>query len=355
MYFDLTDDQKAIRDAVTDLLRDKIDDQGALRLFNSGRLDQELWQSLAGLGLGSILVPQDQGGLGMDFLTLAMVADALARFGAPGLVTRNALAAWLVATAADDACRRRWLEDLASGKAIAAFALLEPGGGWLSNDWSLQGARVSGTKTCVEWGSHADVFIVGLSGGQLSLIDAKSPGVTVTAMDSLDRGCPLADVAMAEVEASPLAGERLGERLVDALLVLLAAEALGSGVRAYEMAVEYAKIRTQFGKVIGRFQALKHQLANMAVDMEPCRALYWYAAHAWNSLPEQSTRAAAIAKAHITEVAVKTARAAVEAHGGIGYTWEYPLHVFLKRAMYARAAMGAPPLHRERMAVLASW
>jgi alkylation response protein AidB-like acyl-CoA dehydrogenase len=152
-----------------------------------------------------------------------------------------------------------------------------------------------------------------------------------------------------------LGSASLGARVVDASLVLLAAEAYGAAARAYEMAVEYAKNRTQFDRVIGRFQALKHQLANMAVDVEPCRSLCWYAAHAWDSLPEDRSRAAAMAKAHVTEIAVKTARAALEAHGGIGYTWEYPLHLYLKRAMYARNALGAPALHRERIAALSAW
>jgi alkylation response protein AidB-like acyl-CoA dehydrogenase len=144
-------------------------------------------------------------------------------------------------------------------------------------------------------------------------------------------------------------------RLVDALLVLLSADACGAGLRAYRMAVEYANVRTQFGQVIGKFQALRHQLANMAVDMEPCRALYWYAAYAWDTIPQKQRRTAATAKAHITDMAVRSARAAVEAHGGIGYTWEYPLHLYLKRAMHSRLHMGSPALHRERMALLARW
>ena len=198
-------------------------------------------------------------------------------------------------------------------------------------------------------------MIVGLAEGKLGLVETGAAGVKIRTIDSLDRTRPIAEALFEEATCEALGGAQIADRLVDALLVLLSADACGAGRRAYTMAVEYAQTRTQFGQLIGSFQALKHQLANMAIDIEPCRPLYWYAAHAWDTLPDKRSRAAANAKAHVTEVAVKTARAAVEAHGGIGYTWEYPLHIYLKRAMYARTAMGLPTLHRERMAELAGW
>jgi alkylation response protein AidB-like acyl-CoA dehydrogenase len=355
VYFDLTDEQKAIREAVADLLRDKVSDRHALQQFNAGKLETALWEACMDQGLASILVPSEQGGLGMDMLTLSVVAETLARFAAPGPVTANALAAWAIATAGDAGQRAAWVPALMSGKSIAAFAFLEPGVKWLSDQWTLEGPSLSGVKECVEWGERADVLLVGLKGGQLAIVDAHALGVCVTPVSSLDRARPLAQVTFTASPCTLLGPASMGARVVDANLVLLAAEAYGASARAYEMAVEYAKNRTQFDRVIGRFQALKHQLANMAVDVEPCRSLYWYAAHAWDSLPEDRSRAAAMAKAHVTEIAVKTARAALEAHGGIGYTWEYPLHLYLKRAMYARNALGAPPLHRERMAALSEW
>lgn len=355
MYFDLTDEQKAIREAVETMLSAEIDAARTVRLFNADELDRDLWRELIDLGLGAILVPAEQGGLGLDLLTLAVVTDSLAQHGVPAPIVGNALAAWVIATAGSDSQRERWLGPLLSGKAIAAFAFLEPAGGWLHTDWSLSGARLSGSKQCLEWGAAADLLIVGLAHGELGLVERAAPGVLIEPVSTLDRSRPMADVKFTDAPCEPLAAAATGEKLVDALLVLLAADAHGAGRRAYTMAVEYAQVRTQFGQLIGSFQALKHQLANMAIDIEPCRPLYWYAAHAWDSLPDKRSRAAANAKAHITDVAVKTARAALEAHGGIGYTWEFPLHVFLKRAMYARAAMGLPALHRERMALLAGW
>lgn len=355
MYFDLTDEQKAIREALDSLLRDELDTVRAITLFDAADLDRELWHKLMEVGLGGVLVPTEQGGMGLDLLTLAVTAETLAYHGAPAPVIGNALAAWLLANAGSETQRERWVTPLMSGQSIAAFALLEPDRGWLHTDWTLTGPRISGIKAGVEWGGVANLFIVGLADGRLGLIEAGATGVEIRRIDSLDRTRPVAEVVFNEAPCEFVGDSAIGERLVDALLVLLAADACGAGRRAYTMAVEYAQVRTQFGQLIGSFQALKHQLANMAIDIEPCRPLYWYAAHAWDTLPDKRARAAANAKAHITEVAVKTARAAVEAHGGIGYTWEYPLHIYLKRAMYARTAMGLPSLHRERMATLAGW
>ena len=121
------------------------------------------------------------------------------------------------------------------------------------------------------------------------------------------------------------------------------------------MSVEYAKTREQFGVTIGHFQALKHQLANMALEVEPARALYWYAAHAFDREPAEAERAAALAKAHLTDVYMQVARDAVEAHGGIGFTWECDVQIWFKRALFDRAFCGAPDVHRERAAQLAGW
>ncbi len=121
------------------------------------------------------------------------------------------------------------------------------------------------------------------------------------------------------------------------------------------MAVAYAKEREQFGVTIGHFQALKHQLANMAVEVEPTRALYWFAAHAFDHIPEEAPLSAALAKSHGVDRFVQAARDSVEAHGGIGYTWEGPVHIWLKRAMFDYAFLGTSRTHRRRAAEIQGW
>jgi alkylation response protein AidB-like acyl-CoA dehydrogenase len=141
----------------------------------------------------------------------------------------------------------------------------------------------------------------------------------------------------------------------DAALILLSADAYGAAARCVDMAVEYAKTREQFGVTIGHFQALKHQLADLALEVDPTRFLYWYAAHAFDHLPDQVSRVAALAKSHVTESAVQAGRRAVEYHGGIGFTWAHDVHFFLKRAIFDRAYFGGPDLHRARVAMLNEW
>jgi len=144
-------------------------------------------------------------------------------------------------------------------------------------------------------------------------------------------------------------------RVRDVGLILLAADAFGCGSRLLEMSVEYAKTREQFGVTIEHFQAVKHQLANMAVELEPSRGLFWYAAHALDHIEEESERAAALAKAHISDRVMQIARDSVEAHGGIGFTWECDVQLWFKRSMFNRAFLGTPSVHRERAAQLAGW
>src|SRR6202012_2509545 len=143
--------------------------------------------------------------------------------------------------------------------------------------------------------------------------------------------------------------------IYDAALVLMAADALGGAQYCADLSVGYAKEREQFGQPIGRRQALKHQLATMALEVEPARALMWYAGYAWDAGQPDAPRAVAMAKAHIADRFVSVARAAIAAHGGIGYTWEYGLSGWFRRSLFDRAYLGSPSLHRARAAELAGW
>ena len=353
MDFDLSEEQSLLKDSIDSFLGDHFANEKLIGwLDHSTALDRPLWNGISELGLNRILAPEESGcGLGMGLLTLAVVAERLAWHGAPLPVAEAAFAAWACAVGCSPVA-----EDIASGATVAALALCEPGGRWLSDQWTLDGARLTGQKTNVVRATDTDIFLVGLKDGGLGLVDATAAGVTIEPFDTLDMTRPMANVWFQEVAVERLkTSPSTAATLMDGLLICAAAGAYGAAARAADMAVEYAKMREQFGRLIGSFQALKHQLANMAVDIEPCRYLCWYAAHSWDLGLEAAPRMAAVAKAHVTDVAVKTARAAVEAHGGIGYTWEYPLHVFLKRAMAERTMYGLPAMHRDRAAMLGNW
>lgn len=355
MYFDLTDDQKAIAGTIRSALRDATPDDKAVARFAAAELDRPLWEQLMEMGLGGVLVPEDGGGIGMDLLTLAAIEEELGYFAAAVPVAQNALAAWLIATAGSAAQQDKWLARLVSGEAIAALALqednrIDPAA------WSGAAASLSVRKPNVLFAGDAQLFVVGTAGGGLALVEAGAAGVSVELVAPTDGSQPLGHLVLDGAAGEALAADAATvTRLLDALYVLAAADACGAGNHSLDLAVDYARTRKQFDRLIGSFQGLKHQLANMKAEMEPVRCLVWYAAHCWDAIPDKASHAASLAKAHASEIAVKVSRAAVEAHGGIGYTWEYPLHIYLKRAMTARAANGLPARHRERSAALAGW
>jgi len=353
MHFDLTDEQKALREMLAQFFHERLGGARAIEAVRETALDRGLAAEIGGLELSGIMVPAALGGSGLDLLSLAVVAETTGRYCVPAPIVASALAAWLVASWGTAAQRDRWLAGLMSGEIAAAFALQEAAG-WLPESWTLQGDRIDGSKRNVEWAGDAGLLVVGLGGGTLALVDAAAEEVSVAPVDSLDRSRPMGEVTFRHAVADPLPLAATAP-LIDAMLVLYAADAIGAASAIQALAVDYARERRQFGQLIGAFQALQHQLADMSVEIEPARPLVWYAAHAWDSGRADARRTAALVKAHAGDIAVAVARGAIEAHGGIGYTWEYPAHLFLKRTMHDRAAMGGVSFHRERAAALAGW
>jgi len=361
--FGLSDEQELLQDTVRRFLEERWPTSKLRALFDgpSGH-DADLWRGMAELGLLGLLVEEKAGGAGLELLDLALVAEILGRFAAPGPFLSHSLATLALSLGGSEAQKERWLPRLASGEAIATLALLEPGSGWEPEAWSAPvapagaGLRISGEKLHVPAAEIADLFVVGVADGGLALVERISEGVRIEAIEAVDRTRRMCRVAFEGAVANLLpGGNEAAPRVRDAGLVLLGADAFGGASRCLELAVEYAKTRVQFGVTIGHFQAVKHQLANMAVEIEPARSLYWYAAHAFDHLPAESQRHAALAKAHLTDRFMQIARDTVEVHGGIGFTWECDVQVWYKRAMFDRAFLGTPALHRERAARLAGW
>jgi len=185
------------------------------------------------------------------------------------------------------------------------------------------------------------------------LLAPDAPGVELKPIEALDGTRRFSTLVLDGPEHERLpGGADVARCVLDAGAVLLAADAFGGAQRCLQASVAYAQTREQFGVTIGHFQAIKHQLADMALDVEPCRGLYWYAAHAFDHVPEDAARFASLAKAHITDRYLAAARRSIEIHGGIGYTWECDLHIYLRRAVFDRAVFGSPTSHRERYATL---
>ncbi len=328
MHFHLTEEQKAIQEAVRGTLADSWPIE-RIHAFADGDadFDRASWDALMALGLGGILLPDS----GMGLLDAALACEVAGEAAAAG-----PLIGQLLAVAAAAASGRANLDALASGEAVATL--------------------VHGGSAFVPCARAADIFLVVDRAAGVRLVPA-GDGVTIEAVRASDRTRPVSKVAFAEGAGEMLfaAADPITARLADAALVLCAADALGGAQKVTDMSVAYAKEREQFGQPVGRFQALKHQLAHMALDVEPARALLWYAAYAWDAELPDAPRAAAMAKAHLCDVYVRATRAAVAAHGGIGYTWEYGLNYWFRRALFDRAWLGSPSEHRARAADLASW
>lgn len=302
-------------------------------------------------GLGGLLISEAFGGTDLGLEAASLALEIIGRTAAPGPYMGHVLAGWAISQSDNEALKACWLPKLATGEVAGAVALE----GWTPDAWRLDasGGTLTGEIGLAAGAGRAQVLVVGVKDG-LAVVDT-SAGVEAVAIEGIDPTRRLWKVTLSGAAATPILSNIAGQRLVDAGLVLMAADALGGAEQCLTMSVDYAKQREQFGVIIGRFQALKHQLANMALEVEPARALVWYAAYAWDlNLPDAS-RVAAHAKAHLCDRFVSVARAAVQAHGGIGYTWDYDLQIWFKRSLFDRAFLGAPSLHRERAAALAGW
>jgi len=355
MDFSLSEEQELLQETVRGFVAKECPPQKVRAIFDGDRQEElALWKGLAEMGIAGLVVPEAQGGAGLELLELALVAEELGRGAVPVPFLGHSLAALAVAKGGSAAQQAAWLPRLASGESRATVALAEDDGRWLPNDWrvELANGHVRGRKLSVPEAEGARLFVVGCAGGALALVEA-GPGVRVTPEPVLDRGRQLATLELDAPAETLVAGD--AARLVDAGCVLLAADAFGAAHQLVRATASYLQTRRQFGQSLAQFQALKHQLSNMALEVDPTRGLWWYAAHAFDHAPAESPRAAALAKSHVTECAQRAARDAVEAHGGIGFTWECDVHIWFKRIMFDRLWLGAPELHRERYALLEGW
>jgi alkylation response protein AidB-like acyl-CoA dehydrogenase len=355
--FDLDDDQRLLDETLRRYFRVQFGPDAMRGAFESPRfeIDQTPWADLAAMGLFAILVPEEHGGSGRGLVDLAVAAECLGYAAAPGPFLEHSLATLAIAIGGDDEQRQRWLPTLGAGTARATLAVAEAHNCWSADDLRIGGSVLRGTKSWVLNAEGADLVVVLMRDGVALLIPG-TPGCELMPVESLDGTRRFSTLVLDGPEHERLpGGVDVARAVLDAGAVLLAADAFGGAQRCLHASVAYAQTREQFGVTIGHFQAIKHQLADMALDVEPCRGLYWYAAHAFDHVPADAPRFASLAKAHIADRYLAAARRSIEIHGGIGYTWECDLHIYLRRAVFDRAAFGSPTAHRERFAALADW
>jgi alkylation response protein AidB-like acyl-CoA dehydrogenase len=356
MDFDLSEDQRLFQEAVGAYLADACPRGPILAAFEDPAIGLAVWRGLVEMGVPGLMTPAEFGGSGLELLDLAVVAEVLGRYGAPGPFAEHLVATACIGWCGNDALKHRWLADLASCELRATVAFADTDEHWMPANWTLPGAGVlTGRRRFVPWADGADLMVVGLEGGRLGVVELSASGVAVEAQPTFDATRRLYEVTLDGAACQLIDSPGLGERLIDMWLFLLAADACGGAAQCLEATTAYVKERVQFDVPIGRFQAVKHQLADLALLTEPLAGLYWYAAHAFDHEPGRASLAASLAKAHATDAYVSAARRAIELHGGIGYTWEQGSHIWLRRALYDRQFLGTPPRHRARVAQLSGW
>jgi alkylation response protein AidB-like acyl-CoA dehydrogenase len=354
--FALDTEQRALQASVSGTLG-AIAPFERVRTFAGGgeAVARDIWRALADLGAAGVLIPESHGGLGLGLLEGALIGEVLGAHAAPSPFLGSAILAPLaLLTAGSAAQQAAWLPRLAAGEVLAAIAITEATGGVRDGAGvSADGGRLSGRALFVIDALEADLIIVADPQRRLHLVRREASGLITTPLTTIDLTRRLGEMSFTDTPAERLDNGDAGAvltRLRDGAWTMLAADMLGASGTMLDKAVAYAKERRQFGRLIGSFQAVKHLCAEMAAELEPCRALVWYAAYAFDAAPQEASLMAAHAKAHLSEVSRFVARTATEVHGGIGFTDLLGLHYWFKRVGLDRQLLGGP----ERVRTLAA-
>jgi alkylation response protein AidB-like acyl-CoA dehydrogenase len=363
VYFDLTDEQQAIRSTAREFLAARYKSERIRELAASEHgFEQSDWEEMAGLGWPGLALPEEWGGQGLGIVDLAVLFEELGYALAPSPLLSNTVAGLALAANGSDEQRERWLRPLATGELRGTPALFDagtpptPGGFEMEAKGDGGGVVLDGEKVLVMDASTADFLLVATSDGRRHVVERGADGVTVTPERSIDLTRRLHSVRFDGVRVG--AGATLGGAQEDYLPVLwracvaIAAESTGIAQRTLEMAVEYAKDRQQFGRPIGAYQAVSHRCAQMLLETENSRSAVYGAAWAADAEPESLPLAASMAKAYASDAGWRVPDASIQVHGGIGFTWEHDLHFFLKRGRVNAATFGDARWHRERVADL---
>jgi len=369
MNFGFSEEQELLRREVRKFLDDRCP-RSEVRKHAGRGLAVELWREVSTLGWPGLTVPESYGGAGLGWIDLVVLLEETGRSLFPSPLVSTTLAAAALIQFGDDAQRARHLPALASGEAIGALALLEssdvlgPAGVGLIGKPDGSGYRLSGTKCFVPDAGSATLFVVPFRTGSgaddlaLGLVERTARGVSANAFPTIDATKPMGDLVLDDVHvaADALLASGRGAAPLAALLdrgaVAVTAEMIGAAEEALALTVEYAKQRIQFGQPIGRFQGVKHPLAEHYVDVESFKSLLYFAAWALDESPRAASLAASRAKAYASEAFARLGIDGVQLHGAVGYTAEYDIQLYLKRSKWARPAFGDADYHYERVAAL---
>jgi len=364
MDFSFTPDQTLLKNSARAFLDEHCKPATVRLLWDDPRGEsQAMWKEMAQLGWLGLSLPEAHGGSELGMVETALLLEELGRAAYPGPYWPTMLVASAIAEAGTDAQKKRWLGAIAAGDARATITLLDGDLDWSPEaiatraDKTPTGWALTGVKRYVAWSHVADVLLIPArapEGVTLFLVDPASAGLTSSPVQCMDPGTRWAELKLDKVPvrgedvlgapggATPMLGRLLRRAGVGA-----AAEMLGAARRCLDMAVSYAKVREQFGQPIGSFQAIRHKCADMLLEVENSHSAVYYAAWALDAGAEDGETAASIAKAYVGDASRKVCGEAIQVHGGIGFTWEFDLHMYFKRAKALEAQYGDADHHRE--------
>lgn len=366
MNFAFNEEQEELRKTVRQFLEAK-SDEAAVReqMDTEAGYDTAVWAQMGEqMGLQGLVIPEEFGGSGYGYIELIVILEEMGRalLCAPFFST-VALAANTLIHSGDDAAKAAHLPGIASGETIATLAFTEENGRWdeagITATATADGDswKLNGTKSYVLDGHTASLLIVAArtaAGVSLFAVDGDAAGVTRTALSTMDQTRKQAKVELADAPGTLIGTDGGGwavlEQVLDLAVVALAAEQVGGAQKVLEMAVQYAKDRVQFGRPIGSFQAIKHKCADMLLEVESAKSAAYYAGWCASELNDELPSVASLAKAYCSEAYFHAAAENIQIHGGIGFTWEHPAHLYFKRAKSSELLFGDPTYHRELLA-----
>ena len=361
MNFDFSDDQKSLKDDARRFLTDKAGAKVTRRVLDNADVsyDDGLWRAVAEMGWLGAAIPEEHGGLGLGRLELCVLAEELGRAVAPIPFSSTVyFFAEALMLAGSDAQKKALLPKVAAGEIIGCFAVSEgPGTPTASAiQAKFDGSTLTGVKIPVTDGdcaTHAVVVAKEGAGVSLVLVDLNQSGVTRTTLKTLDptRGHAKLEFKGVKAERIGAAGQgwELAEAVLDRAAVLLAFEQIGGSQVCMEMAIDYAKNRVAFSRPIGSFQAIKHKLADMYVNIEVARSNAYYGAWALSTEAAELPFAAAAARAAASDAYYFCAKENIQTHGGMGFTWEVDCHLYYRRSRQLGLVAGAPKVWKERL------
>ncbi len=366
MNFDFTADQYALRDTIRSYLDDHWTSPHLRASLSGSGLPAELWDGLAELGLQMVLVPEQYGGLGLALTDASLLFETFGETLTPGIVTDTMLASDLIARFGTESQKTELFPAIAEGRMKIAIAIGESATSFdpaeiattasrAGNGWQL-----TGQKPIVPYANVADRILIAARVGEngllaFFLVDPETQGISTAPHVLVDPAARASALSLhqANVPAEALIGEANGAAVQHGMrscAAAAAAQLTGIAGRSLSMTLDYAKQRKQFGRAIGSFQAIKHKLADMMVTYETSRSAAYFAHWALAQGDSGQAAAVSLAKAYAGDMSRSVVNESVHIHGGIGFTWEYDLHFFLKRAKVFEYMAGDATFHREQYA-----